>query len=191
MHSALSTPTPAPLKTTPALLLGPFYPVQQPVDASSELWRGAAVPLGTRRLQLSGRVVDTAGRALPAARVELWHADPAGRYPHPAAPSPDEVVVRFVGYGSVLADADGRFGFGSVVPGAYATAEARRAPHLHLQITTRAQRLVTQLFLPRHPANADDRWFNAARQPELLTAEALVDDPSTLHLTWTAVLMLG
>lgn len=179
------------LPLTPALLLGPFYPVPTPADATAALWHGTQPPAGARRLRLTGRLLDTAARALPAACVELWHADPSGRYPHPAAPQHEAVDASFSGYGRVISDSDGRFEFHSLVPGGYQNADARRAPHLHLQITTRAQRLVTQLFLPQHPANAGDRWFNAARQPELLTAEVLADGPSALHLTWTAVLMLG
>ena len=40
-------------------------------------------PLG-ERIILTGRVLDSAGRAIPGQLVEIWQANTAGRYAHPA-----------------------------------------------------------------------------------------------------------
>lgn len=97
----------------------------------------------------------------------------------------------FVGYGRMQTDAEGRFAFDSLVPGAYATGEGRRAVHLHLQITGRWDRLLTQVFLPGDAACADDRWFRTASRSEMLVARVVADDAGTLQLDWTAVLARG
>lgn len=179
-------------RRTPGLLLGPYYPLAR-AAAGPVLWTGAAWPAGARRLRLDGRVVDLQGRALAGAEVELWQADPAGRYRHPSAPDAALLLPGFAGHGRTRTDAAGGFCFVSLVPGAYADAAGLRAPHLHLQITGRADRLVTQLFLPGHPGNAGDRWYGALLQPALLMPDvvpaAAGDD--TLHLRWTAVLTQG
>ena len=165
-----------------------------PVNASSRLWRGdASLPLGTRALVLDGRVVDSRSDAIAAARVELWHADPNGRYAHQAAPEYERVMPGFVGYETTETDTNGHFVFDSLVPGPYRDGDTQRAPHLHLQITTQRQRLVTQVFLPRDISLRDgDRWFRSLRHPERLVAAAIGNndgnDNHTLRLRWTAVM---
>jgi protocatechuate 3,4-dioxygenase beta subunit len=181
----------AALRRTPGMLLGPFYPLKPTADADARLWRASGVPQGARQLQILGRVLDVAGHAVAGASVELWQADPAGRYRHPSAAETIEVPVEFTGYGLVRSGDDGRFAFDSLVPGAYHEGDVARAPHLHFQITGRFDRLVTQLFLPRHPANALDPWYRALMRPEAVTAEVTDDATDRLILRWTAVLSRG
>jgi len=185
-------------RRTPGLLLGPYYPLAK-AGSTSALWRGNGLPAGARRLRLDGRVLDLQGRPLVDVDVELWQADPAGRYRHPSAPETDQVLPGFAGHGRTRTDAAGGFRFDSLVPGAYADAFGERAPHLHLQITGRADRLVTQLFLPGHPGNQADHWYRALRSPGLLTPDLVPeadganggDGAHSLHLLWTAVLTQG
>lgn len=178
-------------QATPNLILGPYYPVRQPADADHRLWRGGPVGEGRRRLRFDGRLVALDGRAVAGAEVELWHADPGGRYPHPSAPRHDDVVAGFVGYGRVRTDAQGRFAFESVVPGAYDGPDGTRATHLHFQITGSCDRVVTQVFLPDDPARDADHWYRSASRPGMLVARVLRDDLQALHLEWTAFLNRG
>jgi protocatechuate 3,4-dioxygenase, beta subunit len=178
-------------RITPGLTLGPFYPVCQPATADHRLWRGDALPRGARRLSFDGWVRTIDGRAVAQATVELWHADPAGRYPHPSAPEARQVDRGFVGYGRVSTDSDGRFGFSSLVPGGYAAGDGPRAVHLHVQITGRCDRLLTQVFVPGDVSNAHDRWLCAASRPEMLMARVRGGAAGALHLEWTAFLPCG
>lgn len=181
----------AAIRRTPGLLLGPYYPAAMAVAGSAGLWpENASLPPGARRLRLQGQLVNTADEPVPDALVELWQADHRGHYRHPSAPDHDQVPAGFAGHGSVRTDAQGRFVFHSLVPGAYAEGDIQRAPHLHLQITGRQDRLVTQLFLPAHPLNAADRWYRAVSHPERLTPDA-AQDGDALVLSQTIVLAQG
>jgi len=178
-------------RCTPPLPLGPYYPLEPGAGTTNALWRGAAVPPNARALRLQGRVQSLGGRAVSGALVEIWHADPAGHYRHPSAPQRDKVLADFAGYGRAISDAAGRFDFTSLMPGCYGSGPMWRAPHLHVQISARFDRLVTQLFLPGHAENARDRWLRVVRDPRVLTAELVYDDALACHLRWTAVLARG
>jgi protocatechuate 3,4-dioxygenase, beta subunit len=170
---------------TPGLLLGPYYPLQVPMGADADLWRGDTLPVGARHLRFEGQVLTHEAAPVPNAHVELWQADQCGRYRHASAPEHTRVATDFVGYGSTCCDAQGRFVFRSLVPGTYADGDVMRAPHLHVQITGRFDRLVTQIFLPGDERNRWDRWYRAVANPERLLPQVVRDDASGLHLHWT------
>jgi protocatechuate 3,4-dioxygenase, beta subunit len=179
------------LRRTPGLLIGPYYPVQQPAKAGTHLFHGQQPPQGARRLVLEGCCRSENGEPVAGVLVELWHADPFGRYRHASAPEEQAVVEGFTGYGRARTDAGGVFAFRSLVPGGYVDRNTTRAPHLHVQLTGRVDRLATQLFLPGERANEADRWFAALAHPELLVPRVLSGTPDSLHLAWTAVLGRG
>lgn len=178
-------------QVTPGLLLGPFYPVQKPLGADRRLWRGHVVPDGARALHFGGHVSTLDQQPVAGALVELWHADPAGRYPHPSAPESERVDPAFVGYGRVRTSADGRFDFASLVPGRYEAGGQPRAMHLHVQITGRWDQLLTQVFLPNDAARQKDRWLAAAPRPAMLVAQVLSDDAHAVRLDWNAFVARG
>jgi protocatechuate 3,4-dioxygenase, beta subunit len=166
--------------------MGPYYPLQVSTGADANLWRGDTLPGGTRHLRLEGQLLTQEGAPVPNACIELWQADPSGRYRHSSAPGHTQVAAGFAGYGLTHSDAQGRFVFRSLVPGAYADGDVVRAPHLHTQITGRVDRLVTQIFLPGDERNHSDRWYRAVAHPERLLPEVVRDDATGLHLHWTA-----
>lgn len=176
--------TPGPYRT-PGLLLGPYYPLQVPIGADANLWRGDTLPAGTRHLRLEGRVLSREGAPAPNVCIELWQADPGGHYRHASAPGHTQVAACFAGYGLTHCDAEGRFVFRSLVPGAYAAGGVVRAPHLHVQISGRIDRLVTQVFLPGDERNRLDPWYRAVAHPERLLPHVIRDDANALHLHWT------
>ena len=169
-------------QVTPGLVLGPFYPVRKPHGADHRLWQGQLVPGGARTRLFGGRVCNLDQLPVADALVELWHADPAGRYPHPSTAESRHVDPAFLGYGRVRTDADGRFDFTSLVPGAYEAGGEARAVHLHVQITGQWDQLLTQVFLPHDAARHKDRWFAAAPRRDLLVAHVLSDGAETLRL---------
>ncbi len=176
------------LERTPHLILGPFYPIRVR-SHSREVWSGKPQSLNEpSRVKISGRVLDTAGRPVRDALVEVWQADQHGRYRHadPHATQPSD--PRFAGYAAQRTRASGRYFFWTLKPGAYGDGEALRAPHLHFQVTSRHYRLVTQMFFPDEPLNDRDHWYRASRRPALLVAR-IVQRRDVLDLSWDIVLV--
>jgi protocatechuate 3,4-dioxygenase beta subunit len=119
---------------------------------------------------VSGRVVDNRGRAVPNALIEVWQANAAGRYAHPADSHPAPLDPNFTGAGRVLTDADGRYRFDTVKPGAYPWLNhdnAWRPAHIHFSLFGRAftERLVTQMYFPGDPLFDRDPIFQSIRDP--------------------------
>jgi protocatechuate 3,4-dioxygenase, beta subunit len=122
-------------------------------------------PLG-ERIIVHGRVLDSDGRAVPGALVELWQANSAGRYAHERDQHPAPLDPNFTGVGRCVTDSDGRYRFVTLKPGAYPWRNhenAWRAQHIHLSLFGRSfvQRLVTQMYFPGDPLCYQDPIFNA------------------------------
>jgi protocatechuate 3,4-dioxygenase beta subunit len=131
--------------------------------------RGAREPLG-ERIVVSGRVLDEDGRAIPGALLEIWQANAAGRYVHESDQHPAPLDPNFTGAGRTLTDAEGRYRFTTVKPGAYPWRNhpnAWRPAHIHFSLFGRAfaQRLVTQMYFPGDPLFAYDPIFQSVRDP--------------------------
>jgi protocatechuate 3,4-dioxygenase beta subunit len=137
-------------------LTGPLFgsDLVQPQDA--DLTRQhAGEPLGERVI-VSGRVLDEDGRPVPHALVEVWQANAAGRYRHAGDEHDAPLDPNFTGCGRALTDADGRYRFVTVRPGAYPWRNhpnAWRPAHIHFSLFGRAfcTRLVTQMYFPGDP----------------------------------------
>ncbi len=155
----------ATLATTPQQTEGPFYPVTFPVDMDNDLVqvRGqAAQALGTV-LHLQGRVLDSSGRPLPGARVEIWQCDARGIYDHPGQPGRERRDQAFQGYGRMQADADGGYSFRTLKPVAY----PGRTPHIHFKVATPGGQLTSQFYIAGEPQNERDFVYRAAaRSPQ-------------------------
>ncbi|QDF98040.1 hypothetical protein CJ010_16615 [Azoarcus sp. DD4] len=140
---------------------GPFYVANSPSTMEINLLRAAGTPLRVSGRVLGGRNGDS---ALAGARIELWHADAEGRY-HPedngdiSAYRPDEINLR----GQVVADAEGRFAFTSIVPGHY----GNRRRHLHWRLVADGHRaLVTQTYWLDERGGSMERSDPVDRNPE-------------------------
>ena len=121
-------------------------------------------------LQVSGRILDEAGRPVPGAVVELWQANAAGRYFHPIDQRDAPLDPHFIGNGRVRTDAEGRYAFFTVKPGAYPVPVEDtwwRPPHVHFSVLGPASlsRLVTQMYFPGDPMNDWDRILNSIPDP--------------------------
>ncbi len=129
----------------------------------------AGPPIGERIL-VGGRVLDEDGRPVAGTLVEAWQANAAGRYRHRDDRWDAPLDPNFSGGGRCVTDADGRYGFVTVRPGAYPWGNhhnAWRPAHVHLSLlgTAFAQRLVTQMYFPGDPLLAHDPIFGAVRDP--------------------------
>ncbi|GAA4978964.1 protocatechuate 3,4-dioxygenase subunit beta [Kineococcus glutinatus] len=115
-------------------------------------------PIG-QRIVVHGRVLDSDGRAVPDTLVEIWQANAGGRYRHDVDRWPSPVDPNFSGVGRTTTDAQGRYRFTTIQPGAYPWRNHRNAwrpAHIHFSLFGRAftQRLVTQMYFP------DDSLFS-------------------------------
>jgi len=140
----------AELPLTPDMALGPFYPVKKPKEADADLTRlrGHKARAKGEVVEVSGRVMTPDGRAQSHAKLEIWQANCFGHYSHPNDKSPAETDPNFQGYANITADAQGRFRFLTIKPPPYSAGEFMRAAHIHLDVTGRQQRLITQLYFP-------------------------------------------
>ena len=147
-------------------LTGPVYGHQSIREGDNDLTRQhAGEPLG-ERIIVTGRVLDEAGRPVPNTLVEIWQANAAGRYVHVRDQHPAPLDPNFTGAGRVVTDAEGRYRFTSVKPGAYPWRNhpnAWRPAHIHFSLfgPSFLTRLVTQMYFPGDPLFPFDPIFNS------------------------------
>jgi protocatechuate 3,4-dioxygenase, beta subunit len=127
-------------------------------------------PLGERIL-VTGRVLESDGRPVRGALVEIWQANAAGRYVHTVDQHPAPLDPNFTGAGRCLTDGEGRYQFVTVKPGAYPWKNhpnAWRPAHIHFSLFGRAftDRLVTQMYFPGDPLFAYDPIFQSVRDAQ-------------------------
>lgn len=139
-------------------VLGPFFVEDRPAFDN-----GADISGGIRGepMFFNARVLDTEGRPIPGARVDIWHADGDGGYDIMMTDR-DEAAMR----GLFRSDAQGRVWFLSILPASYPIPEdgtvgdllraANRSPirpgHVHVRIEAPGyRRLTTMLFLDGDP----------------------------------------
>jgi protocatechuate 3,4-dioxygenase beta subunit len=145
---------------TPAQTEGPFYPVEIPADSDNDLVavKGAAAAAKGELLLLAGTVVDTDGKPVPGARVEIWQCNAFGGYLHPNDRNAVPEDPGFQGYGQYVTRADGAYGFRTIKPVPY----PGRTPHIHFKVSGPGIRtLVTQMYVAGEPGNARDGLYNA------------------------------
>ncbi|WP_416344324.1 protocatechuate 3,4-dioxygenase subunit alpha [Isoptericola peretonis] len=154
------------LRPTPGQTVGPFFGFALPYDRGHEL-----VDPGTPgAVRLHGRVLDGAGRPVPDALLEIWHADPSG------------VVVRrtgamlrdgtFTGWGRAATDREGGFWFRTLEPGPTPSASGPRRPAM-IAVAVFARGLTDRLFTRAYlPDDGDpERAAALARDPFLAGLE--------------------
>ena len=111
-------------------------------------------------INVSGRVLNLNGDPVKNVNLELWQANSAGRYSHPVDTNSAELDPNFQGYALLKTNRDAEFRFKSIKPGAYPIGpETFRPPHIHFEIRSKTNRLVTQMFFPNEPLNEKDDLF--------------------------------
>ena len=124
------------LPATPRDYAGPYYP-------AGARNRTNDLIIGQPRsdvLDLQGNVLDELGAPRVGVLVDIWQADPEGRYKHPRDASPGKRWEEFLYWGEAVTDSDGRFRFRTYVPGEYA---ARPAEHIHYKVWSSRRLLLT------------------------------------------------
>ena len=147
---------------------GPVFGHSSVGAGDSDLTRQhAGEPLG-ERIIVTGRVFDEDGRPVPHTLIEIWQANAAGRYVHVRDQHPAPLDPNFTGAGRALTDAEGRYRFVTVKPGAYPWGNhenAWRPNHIHFSLFGQAftDRLVTQMYFPGDPLFAYDPIYHSVR----------------------------
>jgi protocatechuate 3,4-dioxygenase, beta subunit len=137
-------------------LTGPVYGHESVLANDADLTKQSAnAPLG-ERIIVSGRVMDEDGRPIPDTLIEIWQANAAGRYIHVVDQHPAPLDPNFTGAGRCVTDADGRYRFTTIKPGAYPWKNhhnAWRPNHIHFSLfgPSFLTRLVTQMYFPGDP----------------------------------------
>lgn len=135
-------------------VLGPFF-----VENSPSFQNGADISGGIKgeAMLMRSRVLDTEGKPIPNARVDIWHSDDDGAYDI-LMPGMDQLAMR----GMFRTDYEGRFWFTSIKPHSYpipddgTVGELLRASnrsiirpaHVHVRVDVPGfHRLTTMLFV--------------------------------------------
>ncbi|MGO4303411.1 protocatechuate 3,4-dioxygenase subunit alpha [Cupriavidus sp. RAF12] len=149
-----------------------------------------APDLAGQRIVIEGRVVDGRGEAVPDGMVEIWQANPAGRYRHAEDARDLPLVPGFTGFGRVPTEADGSFRFTTVKPGAVPDGEGRlQAPHILVSVFTRGlvKHVASRMYFPdESAANAADGVLALVPADRRATLIAEPAGPNTYR--WNVVL---
>jgi protocatechuate 3,4-dioxygenase beta subunit len=170
-------------------LAGPVFGEDAIEESDSDLTRQhGGEPLG-ERITVSGRVVDTDGRPIRGALVEVWQANASGRYRHQVDDHPAPLDPNFSGGGRCLTADDGSYRFVTVKPGAYPWGNhdnAWRPAHIHFSVFGRAftERLVTQMYFPGDPLFPFDPIYNSVRDPRARALMVSRFDIATTQPEW-------
>ncbi|HML14275.1 MAG TPA: protocatechuate 3,4-dioxygenase subunit beta [Xanthobacteraceae bacterium] len=152
-------------------LTGPVYGHDVVHPGDEDLTKQhAGEPLG-ERIVVHGRVLDEDGRPIPDTLVEIWQANAAGRYIHVVDQHPAPLDPNFTGAGRTATDAEGRYKFVTVKPGAYPWGNhgnAWRPAHIHFSLfgSSFLSRLVTQMYFPGDPLFEFDPIYNSVTDPK-------------------------
>lgn len=167
---------------TPHQTEGPFFPIHDQPDKDLDLTliKGHAEHAEGDVVEVHGQVLDTDGKPVADALVDVWQANAHGRYAHERDPNTAPLDPNFQGWARLTTDAEGRFRVRTIKPGAYPVADGwSRPPHIHFKVARRGfHELTTQMYFAGDPLNDVDRLLLDVPESEraaLIVAFALGD----------------
>jgi protocatechuate 3,4-dioxygenase alpha subunit len=156
------------LKETPSQTAGPYVhigliPHQAGFDIFEKNFSNKLAGDGVQgeRIRIEGRVLDGLGSPCRDILLEIWQANAAGRYNHPADTQPDKRLdPSFRGWGRTGTDFEtGLYAFETIKPGAVIGRRGHKpmAPHVNLWLASRGINigLATRMYF------ADETELNA------------------------------
>jgi protocatechuate 3,4-dioxygenase, alpha subunit len=154
------------LVATPSQTVGPFFHLALDRAGWADLTKNN--PQG-ECIVIEGRLTDGDGAPVADACLELWQANAAGRYAHPADLRTDiPLDPHFRGFGRVSTDAEGRFRFTTVRPGRVpGRGNALQAPHIAVALFARGllKPLHTRIYFDGDPMNEADPVLQSIDDP--------------------------
>jgi protocatechuate 3,4-dioxygenase alpha subunit len=176
------------LVPTASQTVGPFIAIGvEPVRIENVAPPG----VNGERITLKGRVLDGDGQPVTDALVETWQANSHGKYAHPDDVQEKLLEDNFKGLGRVLTNNDGAFRLTTIKPGGVPGPDGTvQAPHMVVIVFMRGllKHLVTRVYFPDEPANADDpvlKLVPAARHATLIAKKSAAERGV---LEWNVVL---
>ncbi len=141
---------------TPSQTIGPFFHGGLLREGINVL-----VPPQTQgeRIRIDGHVYDGNRASVSDAMVEIWQANPRGRYNSPADHRPIPHDSAFIGFGRSGTDEAGYYWFETVKPGPVTfEGEVLQAPHIDVAVFARGllDSLLTRLYFEDEDANHTD-----------------------------------
>lgn len=141
----------------------------------------APAGIAGERVSIEGRVVDGDGKPVNDALVEIWQANDDGKYGEKG----------FRGFGRSATDDKGMFRFHTIKPGRVLGPGGKlQAPHIAVNVFMRGllKQLVTRIYFPGDPANAEDLVLALvpAERRGTLIATKLTDKSGALE--WNVML---
>jgi protocatechuate 3,4-dioxygenase, alpha subunit len=150
------------LRASTSQTIGPFLRIGLEWMVIEEL---APKGVAGERVSIEGRVTDGDGKPVNDAAVEIWQANSHGKYASPEDTQDKPLDTGFRGYGRSLTDDAGVFRFRTIKPGRVPGPDGKlQAPHLIVTVFMRGllKQLVTRMYFPDDPANADDPVLGSA-----------------------------
>ena len=146
---------------TPSQTVGPYFHyglTPHDYDFSEVFSNNLVTPDASgERIRIEGRVIDGDGHGISDSLVEIWQADSAGRYAHPA----DRRALpnaSFKGFGRVATDANGAYSFDTVKPGPVPGPNGgAQAPHIGVIVFSRGmlRHVYTRIYFSDENNDAD------------------------------------
>ena len=176
---------------TPSQTVGPYFAIGLTPEPLGINWSATATndlvtpDVSGERIKIEGRVLDGDGEPINDCLLEIWQADAAGRYAHPAdrrAPN-----AAFKGFGRAATDAAGRYLFRTIKPGGVMGPEGvLQAPHIVLAVFARGmlRQQYARLYFAGEAANARDpvlALVPEARRSTLMATPQSGTDPVVHH----------
>jgi protocatechuate 3,4-dioxygenase alpha subunit len=145
---------------TPSQTVGPYFAIGLTYSGQNNL-----VSEETRgnQILIKGRVLDGDGVGISDAMVEIWQADAAGRFNHPADPNQAEADPNFSGFGRAATNDSGEYHFKTIKPGRVPwQGAALQAPHISVSVFARGMLIhaYTRLYFSDEPSNREDPVLN-------------------------------
>jgi protocatechuate 3,4-dioxygenase alpha subunit len=166
------------LKETPSQTAGPYVhigliPHQAGFDIFERNFSNVLVGPGTRgeRIRIEGRIFDGSGAVVRDVLVEIWQANAAGKYNHPADRQDKPADDSFRGWGRTGTDfTTGVYTFETIKPGPVVGRHGKKpmAPHINFWLAARGINIglsTRMYFADEAAANADDPVLNIIEQP--------------------------
>ena len=168
---------------TPSQTVGPFFHIG---SADGFIGRELVPPEHPDAVLLFGTVTDGEGLPVNDSMIEIWQANPAGRYAHPEDMR-DELPLTegFDGFGRTVTDDDGRYELVTLKPGPVPFRDGRlQAPHVDVSVFARGllKRLVTRIYFPDEAdANEADPLLSSIPDAQARAALVAVEEAGGLR----------